>query len=186
MYIDGVEFDVRVTRDNKLVVFHDGILNFKSDGYGFVRDKSYDDVTSIKLDNGYNIVGLDVLLASIDTNKIIMIEVKDKNVGVDVLYEIISKYDFDYRIISFHYDFLVKFKRKYPKYKVGILIMFLINTKYFYNDFDFNIVEYSYYRRISKYKEAFIFNVNDKYKCENIYKYSRDFNIISDNIYLLK
>lgn len=64
--------------------------------------------------------------------------------------------------------------------------MFLLNVSYFHNDFDFNIVEYSYYKRISKYKEAFIFNVNDKLKYKKIYNYCSNFNIISDNIYLFR
>lgn len=186
LYIDGVEVDVRRTVDNHLVVFHDSILNFKSDDYGFIKNKKLKDVLNVKLDNGNKIFLFRDLLDALNTKKIIMIEVKDSDLDVDILYDIIKNYDFNFYIISFHYDFLVRFKKKYPQYKVGILIMFLLNVSYFHNDFDFNIVEYSYYKRISKYKEAFIFNVNDKLKYKKIYNYCSNFNIISDNIYLFR
>ena len=36
-YVSGVEIDVRITKDNKIVVIHDMTINRTSDGYGFVN-----------------------------------------------------------------------------------------------------------------------------------------------------
>lgn len=118
LYIDGVEVDVRRTADNHLVVFHDSILNFKSDDYGFIKNKKLKDVLNVKLDNGNKIFLFRDLLDVLNTKKIIMIEVKDSDLDVDILYDIIKNYDFNFYIISFHYDFLVRFKKNTPNIRL--------------------------------------------------------------------
>lgn len=37
-YIDGVEFDVRITKDKKIVIIHDPVINFVSNGRGIVKN----------------------------------------------------------------------------------------------------------------------------------------------------
>ena len=36
-YIDGVEFDVHITKDNKIVLIHDCVIDFISEGSGLVK-----------------------------------------------------------------------------------------------------------------------------------------------------
>ncbi|MEG2322347.1 MAG: glycerophosphodiester phosphodiesterase family protein, partial [Bacilli bacterium] len=36
-YIDGIEFDVRITKDKKIVIIHDLLINFISNGKGIVK-----------------------------------------------------------------------------------------------------------------------------------------------------
>ncbi|MCP4163938.1 MAG: glycerophosphodiester phosphodiesterase [Deltaproteobacteria bacterium] len=48
---DMVEFDIRVTRDKKLVVFHDYIIDFRTNGHGKVSDFTLKELQ--KLDVGY-------------------------------------------------------------------------------------------------------------------------------------
>ena len=41
----GIEFDVRKTKDGKLVVVHDASIDRVSNGHGFVRDLTYDELS---------------------------------------------------------------------------------------------------------------------------------------------
>ncbi len=44
---DGIELDVRLTRDGQLIVFHDRRLERTSDGHGLVSRKSFAEVRSL-------------------------------------------------------------------------------------------------------------------------------------------
>lgn len=44
---DGVELDVRLTRDGKLVVFHDRLLDRTSNGHGWVADRTLAELQSL-------------------------------------------------------------------------------------------------------------------------------------------
>ena len=46
---DGIEFDVRLTRDSKLVVFHDNRLDGRTDGSGRVVDLNLEDLRAIRV-----------------------------------------------------------------------------------------------------------------------------------------
>lgn len=48
--IDGIEFDVQMSKDNKLVVIHDERLERTTNGKGFVMDYNYDELS--RLDAG--------------------------------------------------------------------------------------------------------------------------------------
>lgn len=48
---DMVEFDLRLTKDKKLVVFHDYDLSYRTNGKGLVRESNLADI--LKLDIGY-------------------------------------------------------------------------------------------------------------------------------------
>lgn len=44
--IDGVEIDVQLTKDGKMVVIHDEKINRTTDGKGYVKDKTLDELQS--------------------------------------------------------------------------------------------------------------------------------------------
>lgn len=48
--IDGVEFDVQMTKDKRLVVIHDETVDRTTNGKGFVKDFAYDEL--LRLDAG--------------------------------------------------------------------------------------------------------------------------------------
>ena len=62
-YIDGVELDIRITFDNKIVIYHDMLYKLKS-----IKKTKY---KYLKLDL------LDKFLKKINSNKIILIEIKE-------------------------------------------------------------------------------------------------------------
>lgn len=120
-YIDGVEFDVRVTKDNKIILFHDANLKYNNKKYK-INNYTYDELNSIyeqlyqqKLNT------LEEILPLIPKQKWIFLEIKDmvsnenKN-PLDLVYNTIKKYPSKkICIISFIYQYLKYFKAKdYP------------------------------------------------------------------------
>ena len=181
-YIDGVEFDVRITKDKKIVLIHDPIINFVSDGKGVVKNMNYEDLFKYNFGSSKypsKVVLLEDLLNSINTNKIILIEIKEETDDYkeisDIVFNIISKYNLNIYIASFNYDLMKYFKTKYNK--CGLLIGLGLNTKKLYNHFDFNIVSYNYRNKVDL-KETFIWGFKDIKK--DLDKYY----IITDKPYL--
>ena len=50
---DIVEVDIRGTKDNQIVVFHDSILDCRTDGRGYVRDRNLEYIQSLDVGYGY-------------------------------------------------------------------------------------------------------------------------------------
>lgn len=62
MHYQYIEFDVRLTKDNIPVVMHDSTLSRTSNGKGFVRSKTYAELSRIALDNGERIPRLEEVI----------------------------------------------------------------------------------------------------------------------------
>lgn len=183
-FIDGIEFDVRITKDKEIVIIHDPIINLVSDGSGIVKKMKYKKM--LKYNFGTKevpskICTLKELLDDIDNNKIIIIELKEESNNykqfVDIVYSIIKNYNLKIYIASFNYDLIKYFSTKYNK--CGLIIGYGMNIKKIYNHFDYNILTYKY-RNIYNKKEIFLWTINEKK--EDLKKY----NIITDNPYLFK
>lgn len=183
-YIDGVEFDIRITKDKKIVIIHDFIIDFVSDGTGFVKNIKYKKLLKYNFgtkENPSKIATLDEVLSLIHSNKIILIELKEEsdkfNEFVNIVHKIISKYSLKIYIASFNYELIKYFKTKYNK--CGLIIGNGVNTKRLYNHFDFNMVNYKYRNRIDK-KETFLWTINEIK--DDLSKY----NVITDKPSLFK
>ncbi len=168
-YVDGIELDIRLTQDKKLIVNHDPFYN----GYYIAH------TNAIKLQRlGLNT--LEEILSNINNKKIIMIEVKtsDKELKktTKILIKTLKKYDLNYYICSFNYKFLNYFK-KFSNYKIGLIISLKINTQYLNNGFDFNSINYLYNKKIPS-KETFRWTINTK---KELTKIDKNQNIITDN-----
>lgn len=50
---DVVEFDIRLTADNQLAVFHDDRLEYRTDGTGYVGDHTMDELRRLDVGYGY-------------------------------------------------------------------------------------------------------------------------------------
>lgn len=168
-YTDGAEFDVRLTKDHKLIVNHDPFYNGNYISHTNV----------IKLQkSGLNT--LEEILKNVHNNKILMIEIKvdDNNIKImsKKLIGIIKKYNLNYYICSFNYKFLNYFKN-FSKHKLGLIISLKINTQYLNNNFDFNSINYLYNKKIPN-KETFRWTINTK---KELNKIEKNQNVITDN-----
>ena len=117
----GIETDVRVTKDNVFVIYHDPLYNGKL-------------VKNVYLKDMVDVCRLEDIL-KIKTDKIILLEIKDFNMDVKKFIKLIDKYKRNVMIMSFSTLVINKIKTLNTKYKLGVL-NYIINSDSNY-DFDF-------------------------------------------------
>jgi len=72
----AIEMDVRFTKDYKLVVFHDDEIDRLTDGSGFVKNYTYEELKKFSLKNGEHIRLFSDFLKFVDGRTPILIELK--------------------------------------------------------------------------------------------------------------
>lgn len=166
-YVDGVEFDIRKTKDGKFIINHDPFYQ----GYLIANTKL------IKLQRlGLN--SLQEVLEKVNNRKIILIELKSQlknKKDFKALYKILIKNNLNIYLCSFHFETLKKFKQIYPTIKCGLIIALKKDLKNNLKIFDFISLNY----RIKKDSkiETFFWTINTKQQLEKI---SKKDNIITD------
>lgn len=137
----GVEFDIRLTKDNKIVLSHDSVI-----GINYIENMYYRDIIKYKY-----LTTLDKIL-DIDTDKILLIDIKVNNnyklLG-DILLDIINNSNKNIYLMSFNKK-IIKYLNKKTKYNKGIISFF-----YRYNKYPLTILNY---KTISKRKLSIIKN----------------------------
>ncbi len=127
-----IEIDVRVTKDKKVVVFHDDKLCRMTDIDGYVSHLTYEEIKGAKLlKTNDTIPTLEEVLALVNGSVPLLIEIK--NIGgvtyEKELYEILRNYRGEYAIQSFSPLILEWFKLNAPMVKRGQLASFFKNEK---------------------------------------------------------
>lgn len=195
--IDGVEIDVRLTKDNRVVVIHDDTIDRVSNGSGMVREmtlnrlKRFNYGTFIKRST---ISTLEEVLDKFSENTLLVIELKDEIDKNDLLsskvLEITSRYpNLNIWFKSFS-DSIVKYLKRYSNRPVGILIN-KNNINHLELDVDFvsiskNVINTEVLRMLkANNKEVMIWtikSINDmKELRDKLGEYINDVYIISDN-----
>lgn len=163
-YIDGVEFDIRLTKDKEFILNHDPFYNNL-----LIKN------TSSKALKKQGLNTLEEVLNIVDNKKILLIEVKEDSRKIKAVAQRLNKalkrYDLNIYICSFNYDFIKYFKENYG-YKCGLIISKHINQNHIINNFDFNSISYKCKEENMK-EETFIWTVNNP-------KYIRNNNVITD------
>lgn len=117
----GIETDVRVTKDNVFILYHDVLYKGK-----LVKNVFYKDMDNVsKLED----------ILKINTDKIILLEIKDFDIDVKKFIKLINKYNKNVMIMSFDVNVIKKIKKITSKYKLGVL-NYVLNSDSDYN-FDF-------------------------------------------------
>lgn len=184
-YIDGIEIDVRITKDKRLVLIHDPVIDFLSDGTGIVSHMNLRDLQKYKYGKSKEeIIILDEVLNNITTNKIIIIELKEMGNNyidlVDETIKLISKYPYlNIFISSFNFLLLTYLKNSYPSIRCGLIIGYGLNALKINNQFDFNIVSGTYINKIKRKDYNFVFGIKDKKNLKD------DIYVITDEAYSL-
>ena len=114
----GVEFDVRTTKDKKIIIYHDALYNGT-----LVSKMFYKDMKDVYLLT-------DIL--NINTNKILLIEIKDRNIDKTKLLKILNRHKRNYYIMSFNTKLIEELKVLNNKYKYGVL-NYVLNSDSKYN-----------------------------------------------------
>lgn len=123
---DGIEFDIRKTKDNVIVIIHDATINRTTNKVGFVRDYTFDKLSNINFGSKEKyepILSLDEFLRFFSNKNILLyIEIKEDGYEEDIL-NIINRYlTKNIILISFNYNILKKIRRVDDKIAIGWLV----------------------------------------------------------------
>jgi glycerophosphoryl diester phosphodiesterase len=124
---DGIETDIRKTKDDVLVLIHDKTIDRTSNEMGKVSELTYNELLKYDFGNnkykGEKIVKLDDFLKYFsEKKKYILLEIKERGYE-DKIVEIIKKYNNKYiTAMSFKYDVLKKIRELDNNINLGWLI----------------------------------------------------------------
>ena len=114
----GFEADIRVTKDNVFIIYHDPFYKGK-----LVKNLYYKEM---------NVLTLRELL-QIQTSKIVLLEIKDFNINIKKLLKLLNKSSLNIYLMSFDNRVIEKLYNTHSKYKLGVLnyvLNFEENYKY--------------------------------------------------------
>ena len=118
---DGVEIDVRLSKDKELVVIHDDTLDRTTNGKGFVKNLILKELKKLNAGKGEKIPTLQEVINVIKDKIYLIIELKDEGTEKRVV-ELIKKNKLKKVIMVSFIDQLVKNVKKIDKkIKTGIL-----------------------------------------------------------------
>lgn len=122
----AIEFDVHLTKDKKIVVFHDDVLERMTNKGGYIKDYTFDELTKTTLlKTKYTIPSLDDVLTLIDGKVPLLIELKYDTKHHELEKELIKKldqYNGEFAVQSFD-PFIVSYFRFHKKnYIRGLLV----------------------------------------------------------------
>lgn len=170
---DGIELDIRKTKDNKIVVLHDCLINRTSNGSGYIKNYTYKQLLKFNFGTKKHKAHIpllkDVLKNLRNTN--IIIELKEKFSILEL--KKVLKYNTNNKIYfcSFFKSHIKNLKKL--KYPVG-LINYLLNSKIDYQKYDFYLLYYKFYNdsvleKLNKLnKPLFLYGIKDYKKISNI------------------
>lgn len=191
--ISGIELDVRMTKDKKIVIFHNFMIDDKNHKLRKVSSLTLKEIKQYDIDSSNEVVHVSELrevLDGIPNHKKILIEVKEESNQyeefVTVLYNVIKGYpELNIYICSFNKNLLTYFKERYPNYRVGLIIGMFMNLDDLSNSFDFVSITTSVMERWDFRKETFIWTVNRVDELEKVLKKTNQVGIITDKASLL-
>lgn len=120
--VDAVEFDVRETKDKKLIVIHDADVKRTTDGEGLVSELTLKEIKELSAEKGEKIPTLKEALDFLDRRVKIVIELKESGVEEKVL-EAVSKNGLKKNVIivSFIEDALQKVREMDKEVETGLI-----------------------------------------------------------------
>ena len=122
--VDGLEFDVQLTADNKLIIYHDFELLYNNQTL-LINQVTYDDLQKLSLP--YTIPTFEEVIQICPHDKLINIEIKSNVINntfiVSTILQILQKYNLFQNILisSFNPFVLMTLKTYNPNIKIGQL-----------------------------------------------------------------
>ena len=89
--VDAIEFDVRKTRDNHIIVIHDADVKRTTNGKGLVADLTLKQIKELSTEKGEKIPTLEEALELLDNKVKILIELKEQGYEEKVLSTVHAK-----------------------------------------------------------------------------------------------
>ncbi|MEM2926945.1 MAG: glycerophosphodiester phosphodiesterase family protein [Candidatus Bathyarchaeia archaeon] len=122
--VHAVELDVHLSKDGRVVVIHDPKVDRTTNGHGYVRDLSFEELSKLDAGMGERIPLLEEVIDLVKDKAILQIELKGEGTVEPVL-RIIEDRDFSDRVVltSFFHNRVRKVKELKPFIKTGILFV---------------------------------------------------------------
>ena len=127
MQAHGIELDVHLSNDAKLMVIHDETIDRTTNGKGFVNQMSCSELQKFKIEDQQYIPTLEEVLNLVNRRCWVNIELKSYETVPKVI-EIIEKYIHnknwtytDFIVSSFDWNALKELKSRNPKIPIGVL-----------------------------------------------------------------
>lgn len=133
---DGIELDVKLTKDREMVIIHDQTVDRTTDGHGFVNDMLYEEISQLDAGiffsaeyKGEKIPQLSNVFEEVDEHLLINIEITNYKSIRDGLAEeicsLVKDMEMEKRVIfsSFHPLNLIKTRRVLPQVPVALLAL---------------------------------------------------------------
>jgi len=122
---DGVELDVWLTKDGKVVVIHDETIDRTSDMSGRQKDMTLEELKKADIGMGERIPTLEEVFEALPENALINVELKDRD-AVEEVAKIVKENNPDRVLIS---SFDVEALKEYRKYDKDTRMGLLINRE---------------------------------------------------------
>jgi glycerophosphoryl diester phosphodiesterase len=120
--VDYTECDVHLTKDDQLIVMHDGTVDRTTNGTGAVRDLTFAEVRALDAGQGECVPTLAEVLEVVRDRVILLIELKGEGVESQAVRAVRDRQMDDQVVFtSFHLDRIREVKRLDPSLKVGAI-----------------------------------------------------------------
>jgi len=120
--VDRVEIDVRVTKDGRLVVIHDETVDRTTNGHGYVRDMTFEEIRKLDAGKGEKVPTLEEALNLTRGKVILQIELKVAE-ATEPTIELIEENGAEREVVitSFIHSLLKKVRYLNPAIRTGAL-----------------------------------------------------------------
>lgn len=187
----AIEFDINITKDNHIVVFHDDDLNRLCNKKEKIEEITYDFFKDLRLyESDEKIPLLKELLDEVNGKIPLVIEIKKhENIGVleNILIEMLKEYKGEYFICSFEKDILFwlrnnkhkqirglifgSFLKKFKKYEKAIFLYKFLKSKPDFISLDDKLIDSSIYDFCKKKDlEVITWTIKDEKRFKQIEK----------------
>ena len=184
----GIEFDIHLTKDNKIVVFHDDKLSRMTNKNGFIKDYTFEELKKTKLLNTkYYIPSLEEVLDLVDGKVPILIEIKydyKKKLLCKELIKVLDNYKGEFAIQSFDPSIVSYFRFHKNSYLRGLLLYDKKDDKFKricntilsipickpdFLSINKSMIDYKNIKRFNKKKDVFVWTIKSKKELEKYY-----------------
>jgi len=129
---DAVESDIYLTKDNHIVVIHDGTVDRTTDGTGPVEEKTLDELKALTVEGAHDVPTMDEFFTALKGKEVVhFIEIKSGKLEiVEYLKQAIDRNDVwdQVIVISFNSDQLLKLQEVMPGVSDGFLTGFATDS----------------------------------------------------------
>lgn len=193
-----IELDLQLTKDNKVIVFHDDNLFRLTNINEKIENLTLEEINKLNLLNTKEkIPTLKDVLKLVNGKTLMLIElkkIKEYNKLTDIVINELDEYDGDFLIQSFDPRVIKKVKKINPSFECGLLItdkypnkfykFFINNLFFYYIKADFlsiskKLIHNKRIKKFSKKHSIFLWTVRNK---KELNKYSNKYCFVCDNL----